>query len=71
MACAFRGNVLIVDRPIFMRYSPSIRKVGTTFRIDGSGFLQATVAFGLARDDLRDDFSAYLNELTAMLETRC
>ncbi len=38
------------------------------FRFDGqrfdcgskSGYLQATVAFGLARDDLRDEFSAYL-----------
>ncbi len=26
------------------------------------GYLQATVAFGLARDDLRDDFAAYLAE---------
>ena len=30
-----------------------------------SGFLQATVAFGLARPDLRDEFSAYLGDLTA------
>ena len=29
-----------------------------------SGFLRATVAFGLARDDLRDDLSAYLQTLT-------
>ncbi|MDW4498008.1 UTP--glucose-1-phosphate uridylyltransferase GalU [Sulfitobacter sp. D35] len=28
-----------------------------------SGFLQATVAFGLARDDLRDDLAAYLREI--------
>jgi UTP--glucose-1-phosphate uridylyltransferase len=28
-----------------------------------AGFLQATVAFGLARDDLRDEFSQYLAEL--------
>ena len=28
-----------------------------------SGFLQATVAFGLARDDLRDDLSAYLRDI--------
>lgn len=28
-----------------------------------AGFLKATVAFGLAREDLRDEFSAYLNEL--------
>lgn len=28
-----------------------------------AGFLQATVAFGLARDDLRDDLSRYLREL--------
>lgn len=29
-----------------------------------AGFLQATVAFGLARDDLRDEFSAYLHQMT-------
>jgi UTP--glucose-1-phosphate uridylyltransferase len=28
-----------------------------------SGFLQATVAFGLARDDLRDDLQDYLDEI--------
>jgi UTP--glucose-1-phosphate uridylyltransferase len=28
-----------------------------------AGFLQATVAFGLARDDLRDEFSAYLADM--------
>ncbi|XDA98168.1 UTP--glucose-1-phosphate uridylyltransferase GalU [Sulfitobacter sp. LCG007] len=31
-----------------------------------SGFLQATVAFGLARDDLRDDLAAYLREVVHM-----
>lgn len=31
-----------------------------------SGFLQATVAFGLARDELRDEFSQYLDELVAL-----
>lgn len=31
-----------------------------------AGFLQATVAFGLARDDLRDEFEQYLHELAAM-----
>ncbi|MDG3041470.1 UTP--glucose-1-phosphate uridylyltransferase GalU [Roseicyclus marinus] len=30
-----------------------------------SGFLQATVAFGLAREDLRDEFGAYLGDLMA------
>ncbi|MEL6607359.1 MAG: UTP--glucose-1-phosphate uridylyltransferase GalU [Pseudomonadota bacterium] len=30
-----------------------------------AGFLQATVAFGLARDDLRDELSAYLDDLHA------
>ncbi|TMM53039.1 UTP--glucose-1-phosphate uridylyltransferase GalU [Sulfitobacter sabulilitoris] len=30
-----------------------------------SGFLQATVAFGLARDDLRDDLSSYLRDIMA------
>ena len=28
-----------------------------------AGFLQATVAFGLARDDLRDEFAAFLSDL--------
>ncbi|MEO0389942.1 MAG: UTP--glucose-1-phosphate uridylyltransferase GalU [Pseudomonadota bacterium] len=28
-----------------------------------SGFLQATVAFGLARDELRDDLSAYIRDI--------
>lgn len=31
-----------------------------------AGFLQATVAFGLARDDLREEFSQYLDEIVAM-----
>jgi len=31
-----------------------------------SGFLQATVAFGLARPDLRDEFSSYLDDVYAM-----
>lgn len=43
------------------------------YRFDGNrfdcgskaGFLQATVAFGLAREDLRDEFMAYLTELFA------
>ncbi|WP_370399589.1 UTP--glucose-1-phosphate uridylyltransferase GalU [Sulfitobacter sp. JB4-11] len=30
-----------------------------------SGFLQATVAFGLAREDLREDLSAYLESISA------
>ncbi|WP_417720576.1 UTP--glucose-1-phosphate uridylyltransferase GalU [Salipiger sp.] len=30
-----------------------------------AGFLQATVAFGLAREDLRDDLEAYLHEIVA------
>lgn len=30
------------------------------------GFLQATVAFGMARADLRDEFATYLTELVAM-----
>ena len=30
-----------------------------------SGFLQATVAFGMARPDLRDEFSAFLGDLMA------
>ncbi|MGB0659617.1 MAG: UTP--glucose-1-phosphate uridylyltransferase GalU [Mangrovicoccus sp.] len=31
-----------------------------------AGFLQATVAFGLGRDDLRDEFTQFLNEFMAM-----
>lgn len=31
-----------------------------------AGFLQATVAFGMAREDLRDEFSQYLREMTAI-----
>ncbi|WP_299825715.1 UTP--glucose-1-phosphate uridylyltransferase GalU [uncultured Roseobacter sp.] len=31
-----------------------------------SGFLQATVAFGLDRDDLREDLSAYLHDVVSM-----
>eukprot|EP01013_Petalomonas_cantuscygni_P015767 TRINITY_DN32662_c0_g1_i1.p2 TRINITY_DN32662_c0_g1~~TRINITY_DN32662_c0_g1_i1.p2 ORF type:complete len:298 (-),score=77.00 TRINITY_DN32662_c0_g1_i1:422-1315(-) len=31
-----------------------------------AGFLQATVAFGLAREELRDEFSAYIDELVAV-----
>jgi UTP--glucose-1-phosphate uridylyltransferase len=30
-----------------------------------AGFLQATVAFGLARDDLRDEFSQFLDHMSA------
>jgi UTP--glucose-1-phosphate uridylyltransferase len=30
------------------------------------GFLQATVAFGLSRPDLREEFSAYLNDMVAL-----
>ncbi|GGD22639.1 UTP--glucose-1-phosphate uridylyltransferase GalU [Sinisalibacter lacisalsi] len=31
-----------------------------------AGFLQATVSFALARDDLRDEFSSYIEELLAV-----
>lgn len=31
-----------------------------------AGFLQATVAFGLARDELKDEFADYLSDITAM-----
>jgi UTP--glucose-1-phosphate uridylyltransferase len=30
------------------------------------GFLQATVAFGLSRPDLSDEFATFLHELMAM-----
>jgi UTP--glucose-1-phosphate uridylyltransferase len=31
-----------------------------------AGFLQATVAFGLARDELRDEFDEFLREMVAV-----
>jgi UTP--glucose-1-phosphate uridylyltransferase len=31
-----------------------------------AGFLQATVAFALARPDLRDEFATYLNDMVAL-----
>ena len=31
-----------------------------------AGFLQATVAFGLAREELRDEFAEYLHDVMAM-----
>jgi UTP--glucose-1-phosphate uridylyltransferase len=31
-----------------------------------AGFLQATVAFALARPDLRDEFAVYLNDMVAL-----
>lgn len=31
-----------------------------------AGFLQATVAFGLARDELRDEFAEYLREMVSI-----
>ncbi len=31
-----------------------------------AGFLQATVSFGLAREELRDEFSQYLNEMVSL-----
>ena len=31
-----------------------------------AGFLQATVAFGLAREELRDEFADYLADVMAM-----
>ncbi|MCC6864185.1 MAG: UTP--glucose-1-phosphate uridylyltransferase GalU [Rhodobacteraceae bacterium] len=34
-----------------------------------AGFLQATVAFGLSRPDLRDEFSAYLHDMAASQKT--
>ncbi|VDC23480.1 UTP--glucose-1-phosphate uridylyltransferase GalU [Pseudogemmobacter humi] len=33
-----------------------------------AGFLQATVAFGLSRPDLRDEFSSYLHDMMAQLK---
>ena len=33
-----------------------------------AGFLQATVAFGLARDELKHEFAEYLSDITAMVK---
>ena len=46
----------------------------TVFRFRGqrfdcgskAGFLQATVAFGLAREDLREEFGEFLTDMQAM-----
>ncbi|MEL7460451.1 MAG: UTP--glucose-1-phosphate uridylyltransferase GalU [Pseudomonadota bacterium] len=44
-----------------------LRFIGQRFDCGSkSGFLQATVAFGLAREDLKDEFSGYLDGLLAM-----
>ena len=50
------------DRPVY-----GYRFEGQRFDCGSkAGFLQATVAFGLAREDLRDEFSYFLNNLTSM-----
>ena len=47
------------DRPVY-----GYRFRGQRFDCGSkAGFLQATVAFGLARDDLREEFSQYLQEM--------
>jgi len=50
------------DRPVY-----GYRFRGQRFDCGSkAGFLQATVAFGLARPDLRDEFSQYLDEMVAL-----
>ena len=50
------------DRPVY-----GYRFRGERFDCGSkAGFLQATVAFGLARDDLRHEFEDYLHSLVAM-----
>jgi UTP--glucose-1-phosphate uridylyltransferase len=50
------------DRPVY-----GYRFRGERFDCGSkAGFLQATVAFGLARDDLRQEFEDYLHSLVAM-----
>ncbi|MEO0655455.1 MAG: UTP--glucose-1-phosphate uridylyltransferase GalU [Pseudomonadota bacterium] len=50
------------DRPVYgLRFNGQRFDCGSK-----SGFLQATVAFGLAREDLRDDFHRYLREMMAL-----
>jgi UTP--glucose-1-phosphate uridylyltransferase len=50
------------DRPVHgMRFRGQRFDCGSK-----SGFLQATVAFGLARPDLRDEFSSFLDDVYAM-----
>ena len=33
-----------------------------------SGFLQATVAFGMAREELKEEFTAYLQDMVSLLK---
>ena len=33
-----------------------------------AGFLQATVAFGLAREELKDEFAEYLSDINSILK---
>ena len=50
------------DRPVY-----GYRFRGQRFDCGSkAGFLQATVAFGLAREDLREEFSAYLEEMVSL-----
>ncbi|MEL6642822.1 MAG: UTP--glucose-1-phosphate uridylyltransferase GalU [Pseudomonadota bacterium] len=50
------------DRPVYgLRFNGQRFDCGSK-----AGFLQATVAFGLARDDLRDDFHRYLRDMMAL-----
>ena len=49
------------------RHSAGYRFRGQRFDCGSkAGFLQATVAFGLARPELREEFSQYLTELVSM-----
>lgn len=53
---------IAADRPVY-----GFRFQGQRFDCGSkAGFLQATVAFGLAREDLRDELAGYLHEVVAM-----
>ncbi|MEO1789811.1 MAG: UTP--glucose-1-phosphate uridylyltransferase GalU [Pseudomonadota bacterium] len=53
---------IAAERPVYgLRFNGQRFDCGSK-----SGFLQATVAFGLAREELRDDFHRYLREMMAL-----
>ena len=53
------ADEIVADRPVY-----GYRFRGQRFDCGSkAGFLQATVAFGLAREELRDELSAYLHEI--------
>ena len=55
-ACAYHGGMGPDDR----------RNVETRFQREDGLIVVATVAFGMAREDLRDEFTAYLEEMVSV-----